>query len=669
MSSFCATRINGRSAPVGRLSGKTSASIVSSRRQLGTCGTRRRSNLVRKTAPRLVVLGAHSSWTGSNTDKRADAHLSYLDYDFVVVGSGIAGLTYANKVAEHGRVAVITKDEASEGCTQYAQGGICAVLDQHDSVDKHVRDTTVAGAYLNDPSVVEMVCSEGPERVLELIEFGAKFTLNGDGSLHLTREGGHSDRRIVHAADMTGAEIERALLETARRNPNIEFFEHHMVIDLVTDDVGGSDVCLGVDVLDQRDMSLMRFGAPVTLLASGGGGQVYPNTTNPHVATGDGIAMAHRARASIANMEFVQFHPTGLYTPGAGSRRFLISEAVRGEGGLLFNLDGHRFMPSYDDREELAPRDVVARSINTEMMRRGEPHVWLDISHKPSSMLESHFPNIARHCLGCGIDIRNDPIPVVPTQHYMCGGVQTGLRGETSLVGLFAAGEVACTGLHGANRLASNSLLEGLVLGHRAAQAGVLHAESMRSQCAEVLARSSREAAALRVPQPRHLSAVAEEWVQRKRKEVNRLLWEGAGIVRCAEGLESALDELAHVYVESKELMRSLPVSSELLELVNLATVGELIISSALMRRESRGLHYMSDFPSTSDGYMAPTVINQSLRKRYDLEPVHSKIESSGGIRQSVGLHAPANSAVMGRKPAKRHEMSLKSTPSDQEQM
>lgn len=519
-------------------------------------------------------------------------------------------------------------------------------------------------------SAVKTVCSEAAKRVLELVELGAEFTRNADGSLHLTREGGHSDRRIVHAADMTGSEIERALLQTAQSNSNIDFYEHHMAIDLVTGNVGGTKTCLGVDVLDQRAMSLTRFVAPVTLLASGGGGQVYPNTTNPRVATGDGIAMAHRARAVISNMEFVQFHPTGLYSPASGAQRFLISEAVRGEGGLLFNLDGERFMPTYDERAELAPRDVVARSIDNEMKSRGDPHVWLDISHKPGDMLTTHFPNIAAHCLEIGIDICNDPIPVVPTQHYMCGGVQTGLHGETSLQGLFAAGEVSCTGLHGANRLASNSLLEGLVFGHRAAKASAVHLESMKVIGAEALALASREALTMNEPLPRPLSTVSKAWVDRKRGEVSRALWDSAGIVRTTKGLTSALADLAQIYVESGELLRSHPVNCELLELVNLVTVAELIVSSALMRKESRGLHYCLDYPFTLDTHRHPTLINKSFKKRYDLAPVQSKLASSGGVRASVGQFAKpgaSNSALTrGRSTSKRREMSLRSTPKDE---
>ncbi|KAF5838194.1 FAD binding domain-containing protein [Dunaliella salina] len=316
--------------------------------------------------------------------------------DFMVIGSGIAGLSYALKVADYGTVAVVTKDAASEGCTTYAQGGVCAVLDHTDSVQNHVKDTMVAGGFLNDPKAVEVVCKEGPARVLELVQMGASFTLNEDGSLHLTKEGGHSSRRIVHAADMTGKEIERALLAAAHAHPNIRFQEHHLVVDLVVDKHAGMPHCFGADVLDQRSHTLTRIVSLSTMLACGGAGQVFPNTTNPHVATGDGIAMAYRAQADVSNMEFVQFHPTALHDTTNTGRTFLITEAVRGEGGVLRNLAGERFMAKYDpERMELAPRDVVARSIHTELMLRGEPHVLLDISHKPRDEVLHHFPNIA----------------------------------------------------------------------------------------------------------------------------------------------------------------------------------------------------------------------------------------------------------------------------------
>ena len=634
---------------------------------LASSPARRTPVAVSKCAHRARQQSAVASYQTAAA-KKGSGHTTSLEYDFAVIGSGIAGLTYAIKTAKYGRVAIITKHDADEGCTKLAQGGVCAVLDEHDSVEKHIKDTQVAGAFLNDESAVEAVCSEGAERVLELIEFGAEFTRNKDGSLHLTREGGHSDRRIVHAADLTGAEIERALLECAMKDPNIDFFEHHMAVDLVTGKIGGVKACLGVDVIDQRDMALTRFVAPVTLLASGGGGQVYPASTNPAVSTGDGIAMAHRARAVIGNMEFVQFHPTGLYDPEGGSRRFLISEAVRGEGGILYNLGGERFMSKYDDRLELAPRDVVARAIDNEMKIRGDTHVLLDISHMPSDMLMGHFPNIAEKCLSKGIDICKDPIPVVPTQHYMCGGVDVGLQGETSLEGLFAAGEVSCTGLHGANRLASNSLLEGLVYGHRAAKAGAVHLDSMKVKGAEALAKAAREAHALAVKKPRPLSSATKAWVDRKCTDMRRVLWQSAGIVRTTKGLTTALEELAQLYVEANELLISHPLNCDILELTNLVTVAELIVSSALMRTESRGLHYVLDHPETLDSHREPTLINSTLKKRFDLAPLQTKLASSGGITADVKKPASptktANNIVVHKKrsAAKPREISLRAT-------
>ncbi|KAL0331972.1 UNVERIFIED_CONTAM: L-aspartate oxidase, chloroplastic [Sesamum calycinum] len=408
-------------------------------------------------------------------------------FDFAVIGSGIAGLRYALEVAKHGTVAVITKAEPHESNTNYAQGGVSAVLCPSDSVENHVQDTIIAGAYLCDEETVRVVCTEGPDRIRELIAMGASFDHGEDGNLHLAREGGHSHRRIVHAADMTGREIERALLEAVRKDPNIFVFEHHFAIDLLTSQDGSDTVCHGVDTLNTETQDVVRFISKVTLLASGGAGHIYPSTTNPPVATGDGMAMAHRAQALISNMEFVQFHPTALADVGlpikpreARENAFLITEAVRGDGGILYNLGMERFMPFYDKRAELAPRDVVARSIDDQLKKRNEKYVLLDISHKPKENILSHFPNIAAECLRYGLDITQQPIPVVPAAHYMCGGVRAGLQGETNVRGLYVAGEVACTGLHGANRLASNSLLEALVFARRAVQPSIDHMRSSR---------------------------------------------------------------------------------------------------------------------------------------------------------------------------------------------
>ncbi|PSC69033.1 L-aspartate oxidase [Micractinium conductrix] len=555
--------------------------------------------------------------------------------DFLVLGSGIAGLSYALKVAEYGRVALVTKAGAAEGCTAYAQGGICAVLDQQDSVEAHAHDTMVAGAWLNDRNAVDVVCREGPRYVLELARFGAEFTRGAGGALHLTREGGHSARRIVHAADATGAEIERALVSAAAAHPNISFFEHHLAVDLLVDEVDGNRYCLGADVLDQQEARMTRFVAPVTMLATGGAGQVYPNTTNPGVTTGDGIAMAYRAKAAVANMEFVQFHPTSLFAPAtpavaagaaraklAGGRSFLITEAVRGEGGRLFNLGGERFMPRYDERLELAPRDIVARAIQAEMVGRGDSHVLLDISHKSSAEVLAHFPNVAAHCASLGVDITQEPIPVVPAQHYLCGGVQTGLLGETHLLGLYACGEVACSGLHGANRLASNSLLEGLVFANRAVGPSVAHAEHAL-RCAGGALRAAARAAAgdfsgPRAPRPLTPSAAA--WVAAKRGELTEAMWRAAGIVRRQDDMKRALAKIAALYVETRTLAQSYGVSTELVELRNLVTVGELILSSALQRRESRGGHYCVDFPEAVPQECRATVISTPPKARLGLD-------------------------------------------------
>ncbi|KAI8472054.1 MAG: L-aspartate oxidase [Monoraphidium minutum] len=533
-------------------------------------------------------------------------------FDFVVIGSGIAGLSYALKVAPYGKVAVITKDAAAEGCTRYAQGGVCAVLDPLDSVEKHVHDTMVAGAFLNDPKAVDVVCRHGPARVLELARLGAEFTRNADGSLHLTREGGHSNRRIVHAADLTGAEVERALLAAAAATGNVSFFEHHLAVDLVTAEVGGAPHCFGVDVLDTRTNEMARFLSLSTMLASGGAGQVYPSTTNPAVATGDGIAMAYRAGAAVSNMEFVQFHPTALFSAGGGreaGRTFLITEAVRGEGGVLLNARGERFMPSYDDRLELAPRDVVARAIQDQMRTLGSDHVWLDISHKPAAQLLAHFPNIAARCAEDGIDITRDAIPVLPAQHYTCGGVAAGLRGETGVQGLYACGEVACSGLHGANRLASNSLLEGLVFADRAAGPSVAHAEYAARRCGREIAAAAAGADFSGARTPSALPPPVAAWAAGARGVLRGAMWRAAGIVRREADMRAALGEIEALAAEADAARAVHGVSAPLVELQNLATCARLILGCALQRRESRGLHYSPDYPGL-DARARPSLVS-----------------------------------------------------------
>ncbi|KAH6774435.1 L-aspartate oxidase [Perilla frutescens var. frutescens] len=539
-------------------------------------------------------------------------------FDFAVIGSGVAGLRYALEVAKRGTVAVITKAEPHESNTNYAQGGVSAVLCPSDSVESHMQDTIVAGAYLCDEETVRVVCTEGPERIRELIAMGASFDHGEDGNLHLAREGGHSHRRIVHAADMTGREIERALLEAVRKDPNIFVFEHHFAIDLLTSQDGSDTVCHGVDTLNTETQEVVRFISKVTLLASGGAGHIYPNTTNPEVATGDGIAMSHRADAVISNMEFVQFHPTALADEGlpvkpkeARQNAFLITEAVRGDGGILYNLGMERFMPMYDERAELAPRDVVARSIDDQLKKRNEKYVLLDISHKPREKILSHFPNIAAECLKYGLDITRQPIPVVPAAHYMCGGVRAGLQGETNVRGLYVAGEVACTGLHGANRLASNSLLEALVFARRAVQPSIDHMKSSRGDRG-----ASHSWSRPKMPKSLGKTVLNNIWHKTRevRKELQLIMWEYVGIVRSTMRLQAAEKRIGELELEWETYLfqngwEPTMVGLEACEMRNLFCCAKLVLSSALARHESRGLHYMVDYPHVEESLRLPTII------------------------------------------------------------
>ncbi len=524
-------------------------------------------------------------------------------FDFLILGSGIAGLSFALKVAPHGRVAIVTKKDRAESNTNYAQGGIASVTSREDTFELHVRDTLAAGAGLCKENVVRTIVEEGPARIQELIELGMKFSErdgpgeDGGKELDLGREGGHSKRRILHAKDVTGREIERALLNAISKRPNIEIFENHIAIDLITTaklekSATGNrqsaipNRCLGAYVFDKRANRVHTFVAPATLLATGGCGKVYLYTTNPDIATGDGVAMAFRAGAVIANMEFVQFHPTCLYHPKAKS--FLISEAVRGEGGILRTLDGKEFMDAHHPMKSLAPRDVVARAIDSEMKKSGAEHVWLDITHKPARFIIDRFPNIYQTCLGYGIDITKEPIPVVPAAHYQCGGVVTNVDGETDIAGLYAVGEVACTGLHGANRLASNSLLEALVCAHRAAEK-IGNRQSAIGNISIPLWQSGNATNA------DELVVVSHNW-----DEIRRLMWDYVGIVRTGKRLQRAQSRLAHLQQEIREYYWNFIVTADLLELRNIATVAELIVRCALMRPESRGLNYNLDFPNAN---------------------------------------------------------------------
>lgn len=541
--------------------------------------------------------------------------------DVLIVGSGIAGLTFALDAAQHGEVTIITKRARDESNTKYAQGGVAAVFDPEDSVEAHVRDTLVAGAGLCHEVVAEICAREGPDRVRELMARGARFDVRAeDGQPRLGREGGHSARRIIHAADATGQEIERALIEQAAAHPNIRILEHRTAIDLIMlSRFGGPDVCAGAYVLDEtggdraRGYAVETFLARATVLASGGAGKVYLYTTNPDVATGDGVAMAYRAGAEVANMEFYQFHPTCLFHPQAKS--FLITEALRGEGAILRLPDGTAFMESHDPRRELAPRDVVARAIDFEMKRTGSDCVLLDITHKPASFLRERFPTVYAQCKHFGIDITAQPIPVVPAAHYLCGGISTDLHGRTSIPGLWAIGECACTGLHGANRLASNSLLEGLVFGHRAAVRLASQIEALRqSPFPDVPGWQAGNAVA-----SDEEVVVTHNW-----DELRRTMWNYVGIVRSNARLRRAARRIALLQEEIREYYWKHLVTRDLLELRNIATVAELIVACAAARHESRGLHTTIDYPETDDRLATDTVIKRGI-------PAH--LRGNGGAR------------------------------------
>ena len=509
-----------------------------------------------------------------------------FDFDFVVVGSGIAGLMSAIHLSRFGSVCVLTKKDSAESNTNYAQGGIACVMTSEDSFEAHVQDTLLAGDGLCDEKIVRKIISSGPERIEELEQIGMKFAGQNDPAgprYDLGREGGHSRRRVLHSGDITGREIERVLLAKARAS-KVAVMEHCMVIDLITTGwLGGSgpNRCVGGYFLNRQTGEISAFRSPCTVLATGGGGKVYLYTSNPDIATGDGLALAWRAGVPIRNLEFIQFHPTCLFHPKAKS--FLISEAVRGEGAVLVNSTGKSFMERYDQRESLAPRDVVARAIDNEMKLTGESCVFLDIRDKSPEFLAGRFPNIYQTCKSFGIDMAKDLVPVVPAAHYFCGGIEAGIDGTTALPGLYACGEVASTGLHGANRLASNSLLEALVCAYdMAKKISKLPREQVRVKISDWQVRSA-------VPSDEAI-VIAHNW-----NEVRTCMWDYVGIVRSNKRLERACRRISNLRAEIQQYYYDYVVSSDLLELRNIAVVGELIVRSAILRHESRGLHYTID--------------------------------------------------------------------------
>jgi len=521
-------------------------------------------------------------------------------FDVLIIGSGLAGLTVALKVASEKKVCLVSKRKINDNSSNWAQGGIAAVLNNDDSIEAHIQDTLIAGAGLCDQEVTRQVASHARETVEWLIAQGVPFTREDDGSgYHLTREGGHSHRRIIHAADATGKAVQKTLAEQVLSNPNITVLEDHIAVDLITSrkvGIGSPEdnaECLGAYVLDNKSGKVITIGAQNTVLATGGAGKVYLYTTNPDVSTGDGVAMAWRSGCRVANMEFVQFHPTCLFHPKAKS--FLITEAVRGEGGILKLPNGSSFMHHYDERGELAPRDVVARAIDFEMKKRGLDCVFLDISHKPADFIISHFPTIYRRCMELGIDITKEPIPVVPAAHYNCGGIMTDHTGRTDLASLYAIGETACTGLHGANRLASNSLLECMVFGQAAAKS--------------ILSEPIKPTIALPYwDESRVTDADEEVIITHNWNELRRFMWNYVGIVRTNKRLTRAMHRINLLHDEVNEFYSNFRVSNNLIELRNLLQVAELIVRSAMERHESRGLHYSKDYQSMLD-IAVPTVL------------------------------------------------------------
>jgi L-aspartate oxidase len=513
--------------------------------------------------------------------------------DFLVIGSGIAGLTYALKVAEHGNVCIITKGKMDDTATSWAQGGIAAVMYNPDSYEKHIQDTIIAGDGLCDEAVVRFTITESTERIKELVNWGTKFDKTQTGRYDLAKEGGHSEYRVLHHKDSTGREIENTLLEQVKKHPNIEILENYFTIDIITQHHLGVEVnsrtegitCFGVFVLNPSTNQVDTILSKITLIATGGAGNVYNNTTNPLISTGDGIAMVYRAKGAVENMEFIQFHPTGLYYPEE-KPAFLISEAVRGFGAVLKTRDGKEFMHKYDERLSLAPRDIVARAIDNELKLSGEDYLYLDCRHLNKNELINHFPTIYAKCLSIGIDISKDMIPVVPTAHYTCGGIKVDKSGRSSIVNLFASGECSSTGLHGANRLASNSLLEALVFSHRASVEAIKMVENIKL-CNEI-------------PDWNAEGMVLNEemiLITQSMKELQSIMSSYVGIVRSNLRLQRAFDRLELLYRESEDLYNKSILTTRLCELRNLINIGYLIIKAARNRHESRGLHFSLDYP------------------------------------------------------------------------
>jgi L-aspartate oxidase len=529
-----------------------------------------------------------------------------MQTDFLVIGSGVAGLTYAIKTAKafpQKEILIVTKTTADETNTKYAQGGVAGVWDANDSFEKHIEDTLISGDGLCNENIVEIVVKEGPERIKEIIEYGAEFDKNEQGDYTLGREGGHSENRVLHHKDVTGREIERALLIELKKHANIKLINHCFVVDIITQHHLGYLVtkstqnitCFGVYVLNLLNNKIEKILSPVTLMASGGCGQVYRTTTNPKIATGDGVAMVYRAKGKIENMEFIQFHPTALFEPGI-SPSFLISEAVRGDGAILRNKDGEAFMEKYDERKDLAPRDIVARAIDAEMKRGGTEHVYLDCRHMDKEKFIRHFPNIYEKCLSIGIDVTIKMIPVAPAAHYSCGGIKTDEWAHSSIKNLYACGECSSTGLHGANRLASNSLLEAMVFGHRAFLDTVRLIESdFKTPINGDSENTVPDWNAQGTSEPNEMILITQSL-----KELQQVMSDYVGIVRKDVRLQRAMKRIDLLFEETGTLYKSTKISPQLCELRNLITVAYLIVKSAEFRKESRGLHYNTDHPAKS---------------------------------------------------------------------